>query len=108
MRATAALSVLLLHVLYQPAVEANIARGLWRFGYQLEVAVPLFFAPLFSLKSMPEPVGNDEKPDADIVGEALDETARLGISDPNVLTTERAVEANRLSSERFDEPPATT
>ena len=44
LRATAALSVLLLHVLYQPAVEANIARGLWRFGYQLEVAVPLFFA----------------------------------------------------------------
>jgi MFS family permease len=71
-------------------------------------AIPLFFAPLRSLKEMPEPVGNDELSEADIVHEALDETPRPGIPEPNVLTSQRAVEPNVLAAERFEEPPATT
>jgi MFS family permease len=67
-------------------------------------AVPLFFSPLMSLKKMPEPVGNDERPDAEIVREALDETQRMGVPEPNVLV-DRAPQPNVLTDERRDEPP---
>src|SRR6478609_4599254 len=57
-------------------------------------AVPLFFAPLLSLKEMPEPVGNGET-DQDILSEAIDETPRVGLPDTNLMV-----------GDRLDEPPA--
>ncbi len=70
-------------------------------------AIPLFFAPLRSLKEMPEPVGNEESSEPEIVREALDETPRIGVPEPNVLMTERMLEPNVLVTDRPDEPPST-
>jgi MFS family permease len=69
-------------------------------------AVPLFFAPLLSLKEMPAPVGNEEQTEPEIAREALDETPRFGLPEPNVLMSERTPEANELATTRLDEPPA--
>jgi MFS family permease len=61
-------------------------------------AVPLFFAPLLSLKEMPAPIGNDGSPEASVVGESLDEMPRGGTSEPHLGSTIDRSE---------DAPPAT-